>query len=127
MFVLLLLSFLSLHATELDDRAQVLLHAKDLKSLKAKIDKIEEKKILESRCEFELNHKLVPKTCYKLEISKEKLQIVDQACERNVLVMTEEVSLAGLSPYCKKLVSDKNKDLIYSKEEKRASSLVLKK
>jgi len=113
--VFLLLSMAS--ASNLDERAHMLLRAKDSKSLKAKIHSMDNLKRAEAACDFELIHQQVPKSCYSLRLTAEKKEVVDQACERASLKMVEPVKISGLSKACADFVNKKNKDIQYSQSE----------
>lgn len=113
--ILIVLSLAS--ASGLDERAHILLHAKDSKSLKLKIHSMENTKRVEAACDFELIHQQVPKSCYRLKLSLEKKEIVDQACERASLKMMESIETGGLSKICAEFVNKKNKDIQYSQSE----------
>lgn len=115
LIVLLVLSLAS--ASTLDERAHMLLHAKDSRSLKAQIHSIENSKRLEAACDFELIHQQVPKSCYSLKLTAEKREVVDQACERASFKMVEPVKTDGLSKTCAEFVNEKNKDIQYSQSE----------
>lgn len=123
---LLLVFLMNVQASSLDHRAQMLLSVKSHKEFKIKTQSYNELQKIESSCEFELSNTLVPKSCYKLKLSKEKIQVVDQACERAVRVMKEEVSVRGLSPFCADLVNKRNGDLRYNKVEESPEQFVLK-
>ncbi len=71
----------------------------------------------EVACGFELSSEMIPKSCYRLKHTKEKVEIIDQACERASLKMKEPVSLVGLSKRCADFVNKKNKDIQYTQSE----------
>jgi hypothetical protein len=126
MSILLSLLFaLNCSASIQDDRAEMLLNAQDVKTLKTKGKSFEEYKILHEKCDFELSHTLVPKSCYKLQLSKEKNQVIDKACERASYIMTEEMATTALSPRCARLIGKKNLDIKYSKEEDSPEKYIL--
>lgn len=116
LIILVLISF-GAKGSSLDDRAQMLLFAKDPKSLKMKINSMNGHKKTEVACEFELSSEMIPRSCYRLKLAKEKVEIIDQACERASLKMNEPVNLAGLSKRCADFVNKKNKDIQYTQSE----------
>lgn len=116
-YILLMIMTFSAHASTLDDRAQMLLNAKDPKALKMKINSLNGLKKTEVACEFELSSDQIPKSCYRLKLPKDKMEIVDQACERASIKMKESVEIKGLSKSCADFVNKKNKDIQYSQSE----------
>jgi hypothetical protein len=108
-----------------DERALNLLNATNVKDLKMKIRSYSESKKLENKCAFELSSKLIPKSCYRLKLSAQKIEVIDQACERASIIMKEEVNLKGLSKNCSEFVDKKNKDIRYSNEEADPKKFVL--
>lgn len=105
-------------ASQSDDRAMMLLHAKDAKSFKTKINSINNERKKRAACDFELTHNQIPKSCYSLKLSPERKEIIDQACELASYKMKEEVGVVGLSKACAEFVNKKNKDIQYSQAEK---------
>lgn len=118
MFILIIVMIsLAAHGDTMDDRALMLLHAKDPKGLKIKINEMNNLKKTETACEFELSMSMIPKSCYRLKLSNEKRQIVEEACERASLKMKEPAQTSGLSKPCTEFVNKKNKDIRYSQSE----------
>jgi hypothetical protein len=117
---------LSCEASSLDEKAQMLLSTKDLKTLKIKINSFNESEKLRAHCNFELSNARVPTSCYKLKLSQDRNEVIDKACEKASYIMKEEVPLRALSSKCLSFVAKKNKDLRYSKEEKSPEKYILK-
>lgn len=117
MFIIVLIMVSLASANPLDERAHMLLHAKNSKTLKAKINSMENLKRAAAACDFELTHHQVPKSCYSLKLTAEKKEVVDQACERATFKMVEPVKTGGLSKTCAEFVNKKNKDIQYSQSE----------
>lgn len=100
-----------------DDRSLMLLNVKDIKTLKAKSMAFENTAKLKTACEFELEKNLIPKSCYLLKLSKDKIAAVDEACERSSMQMKNSMPLKGLSSKCSGFVQKKNADLKYTEAE----------
>lgn len=115
---------LNCKASILDERAQNLLQAKDIKDLKIKIHLLSESRKLEAGCEFELSNVLVPKSCYRLKLDMSKKEVVDKACEKAAHLMKDEVKTTGLSKPCAEFINKKNKDIRYSQEEAHPEELI---
>lgn len=121
-----ILMVMNCKASYQQERAQTLLYAKDSKIMKMKINSLSESEKLKTKCDYELSQNLVPASCYKLSLPKEKIVVIDQACERASIIMKEEVQVSRLSAKCKDFVSKKNKDLRYSKEEESPEEILNK-
>jgi hypothetical protein len=124
-FMTILMVVLNCKASILDDRALMLLNARDPNVLKIKIKAMSESNKLKARCDFELSETLIPESCYRLRLPKEKTQVIDKACERASYIMKEEMEIKSLSPKCAEYVGKKNKDLKYSKEESTPENYIL--
>jgi hypothetical protein len=127
MIGLLIIYIVSAQASHLDEKAQALLKAKNVKVLNQELQLLETKKQKEVLCEFELSNQIVPRTCYAMKLTKQKLEVIDQACERAVLNMKSTVLESGLSTNCKKWVQKKNQDIQYSQNEEFVEQVVLQK
>lgn len=123
MFMAMIIA-LSCKASILDERAQNLLQARDIKDLKIKIHLLSESRELAAKCGFELSNVLIPKSCYRLKLNASKKEVVDKACEKAANIMKEEVRATGLSKLCAQFINKKNKDIRYSKEESHPEELI---
>jgi hypothetical protein len=120
-----ILMVLSCKAALQEERGHMLLNAKNPKVFRIKIKAFAEQRRLKSACEFELSENIVPKSCYRLNFSKEKIQVIDKACERASYIMKEEIETNFLSQSCATFIKKKNEDLRYSKEEETPGRYIL--
>ena len=125
MIITLIIMMLSVsHASDMDSKAWALLNAKSNKALQSTVVSYNKKKELQTKCDFELEHNLIPRACYGLKLSQDKIRIIDLACEKASKLMTEVSETKGLSDFCSKTIEKKNLDLRYAKEETDPGSII---
>lgn len=115
------------YAKDYEERAQVLLGAKNIGELNQKLKEMDAHDDLIHSCKWELSSQLVPRSCYLLPLTDEQRLAADESCKRAVKNLKREAPLEDLSQKCRNYVSQKNMDLRYRLKEENPAEYILKK
>jgi len=126
--IFLLLLLLGHAKANVEERAQILLKAKNIHHLRSDLKKHKELSILKRSCQIQLQEQKIPVACYQvLKLQKkvhkipnsyyvDKINEYDHACEDAVDKQNDIVDTRGLGKNCAALVGERNKEINYSQK-----------